>query len=467
MKNGLFLENEQLIYYKNDRPYHAGIVKVDGDIYYISSKGRAVKGLHVVHGEMTNGIVKKGTYTFGEDYKMIPKSYIPPRKRRKKLSSLLKNTKKWMPATSGILGLVLLGLFVVNGDRILSTPDVGPEAEVEQTVVETVPQGSQDETVHLPAFDGKVLLCSEGAKELYDGKITVEQSVQRGSAYRPLKFEYDLMDRTGSLVISEAENAAVARVFILDPVYTSISIDNLKTDTGYDYIVTVDGEEYTGSFETEKSTRFLSIPGVSNVRDIGGYETMDGRTVKQGMIIRGSEIDGMVVPSYFLSADDVESVRETFGFVYDFDLRGASLFTGNYGSRLGENVGHKFYGAPQYGEIFSRVYQPALREIFTDLADLNNYPMYLHCTHGADRTGTIVFLLQGLLNMSEEDMLREYRMTGFSASGYQTSAQMDIVVSGLKNYAGETIQEQIVSFLRDAAGITDEQIASIRNILLQ
>lgn len=467
MKNGLFLENEQLIYYKNDRPYHAGIVKVDGDIYYISSKGRAVKGLHVVHGEMTNGIVKKGTYTFGEDYKMIPKSYIPPRKRRKKLSSLLKNTKKWMPATSGILGLVLLGLFVVNGDRILSTPDVGPEAEVEQTVVETVPQGSQNETVHLPAFDGKVLLCSEGAKELYDGKITVEQSVQRGSAYRPLKFEYDLMDRTGSLVISEAENAAVARVFILDPVYTSISIDNLKTDTGYDYIVTVDGEEYTGSFETEKSTRFLSIPGVSNVRDIGGYETMDGRTVKQGMIIRGSEIDGMVVPSYFLSADDVESVRETFGFVYDFDLRGASLFTGNYGSRLGENVGHKFYGAPQYGEIFSRIYQPALREIFTDLADLNNYPMYLHCTHGADRTGTIVFLLQGLLNMSEEDMLREYRMTGFSASGYQTSAQMDIVVSGLKNYAGETIQEQIVSFLRDAAGITDEQIASIRNILLQ
>lgn len=467
MKNGLFLENEQLIYYKNGRPYHAGIVKVDGDIYYISSKGRAVKGPHVVHGEMTNGIVKKGTYTFGEDYKLIPKSYIPPKKRRRKLSYLLKNTKKWVPAATGILGLILLGLFILNGDRILSSPDVSPKPETEQVVVEQLPQVSGDETVHLPVFDGKVLLCSEGAKELYDGKITVEQSVQRGSAYRPLQFEYDLVDRTGSLVISEAEDPTAARAFVLDPAYTSIAIDNLKTDTAYDYTVTVDGEEYTGSFVTEKSTRFLSIPGVSNVRDIGGYETMDGRTVRQGMIIRGSELDGMVVPSYFLSADDVEHVRETFGFVYDFDLRGGSLFTGNYGSRLGENVGHKFYGAPQYGEVFSRVYLPALREIFTDLADPNKYPMYLHCTHGADRTGTIVFLLQGLLNMSGEDMLREYHMTGFSSSGYQNSAQMDIVISGLQNYAGETIQEQIVSFLTEAAGITQEQIDSIRNILLQ
>lgn len=476
MKEGLINEDGELRYYKNGQLYHGGIIEDDGDIFYIDSSGCAVKGQHVVHGEMTNGIIKRGTYTFGEDYTLVKGSYIAPKKRkknkkqknRKKRSTFkwYKDRKKRWIAFGIILGAVLMIVAGVVDQVFRGELSFKKKPAQTQQIVQT--------ECDLPTFDGEVLLCTAAAKALYDGEVTVETAVQEGLPYKAFSFNYRLRGASGVLVLSEQADLVGGREFVLSEQETSLQIHNLKTDTTYYYKVTVSGKEMgSGSFKTAASTRFVYAPtnspnpGALNARDIGGYVNMDGKTVKQGMIIRGAEIDGLAERLYYMNDAAAAEFLGTFGFAYDFDLRGAHIYQGKYISRLGETVRHKFYGAPQYGEIFSQTYMPALKEIFTDLAKVENYPMYMHCTYGADRTGTIVFLLQGVLNMSEEDMITEYRRTGFAAGGFEVSRSMDVVINGLQSYEGDTLQEKIVSFLKDELGITDDQIEQIRSIMLK
>ena len=468
MKEGLFFEEGELRYYKSGQLYHAGVVEQDGAYYYINSRGRAVKGQHIVHGEMTNGLLKRGTYTFGEDYKLVKGSYVAPKKRKKKKEvtnkkqtsarALLKNKSvRWI--LIGLALLVLLTAVAAIVDRA-----AGGESVFFKPRPASNPAAKK---VDLPSFEEEVLLCSAGAKQLYDGEITAKQASEQGAAYRAFSFNYQLRGASGVLYLSESPELTEAKEYVLPESENKCLINNLKTDTQYYYKVVVDGKEYPGTFKTAASSRFVSINGAVNTRDIGGYVNLDGKTVKQGMIIRGSEIDGLVEKNYYIPSEFLAGIQDTFGFVYEFDLRGANLYQGAYRSRLGEDVTHKFYGAPQYGEIFSDYYLPALKDIFTDLADPDNYPMYMHCTYGSDRTGTIVFLLQGVLNMSQEQMIAEFQRTGFHTVDYADSQSMSIVIDGLQQYEGDTIQEKIVTYLKTVVGVTEAQLQSIRRILLE
>lgn len=473
MKNGLINENGKLIYYKDGHPFHAGVVQIDGTIYYIGKNGIAITGKHTVHSAMTNGILTHGVYTFASDGKLIEGSYVPLKtgKHKRKHSSkkrtkkekkhLSKQTKKRIWIICGLLLLAALFLFLTLAlDNLWRYSGNNKQPD-------TTTAAPSDIKIDLPEFKEEVQLVSDGMLAAYRGELSIWEARAYGTPYRPLVFEYNLYGKNGVLFYSENADLSDALQIELLGSEKSVKIHNLKTGIQYYYAVIVEGKSFQGSFKTAASTRFISVDGLYNSRDIGGYTTLDGKTVKQGMIIRGTEIDGLVEASYRLSVENLSYMADTFGFVYDMDLRAQDIFPGKYSSYLGKDVKHSFYTSPAYGSIFDANFSKNLKRIFTDLAKEENYPMYMHCTYGADRTGTIVFLLQAILNMSEEQMIREYQTTGFVNSSFASSNQCDVIIAGLSEKEGTTLQEKAVSFLINDIGITEEQIESIRSILLE
>ena len=369
------------------------------------------------------------------------------------------------PLSKRILSVGLAALIILSTLSLMSSCAGKVDPAVDDISIN--PTVALSEGVALPQFETEVLLCSNEAKQVYDNEFALADAVATGSPYRPFVFEYRLENASGILYVSENSDLSHAQEYNLDKDKSSVIIDNLKTGATYHYQVEVAGEQYSGTFKTAPSNRFISIPGTENLRDIGGYQTLDGKTVKQGLLIRGCELDGIKNEEYFLADQDISAVQDTFGFVYDLDLRSPEIVTGEHSSRLGTEVGHKFYDAPTYAQIFRSEYLDSLRQIFADLADPDKYPMYLHCTWGRDRTGTIVLLLQGLLNVSKEDLMQEYRLTGYVTPAVATNNKMDVVFLKLDAYNGDTLQEKIINYLTTTVGVTAEEIASIQSIFLE
>ena len=256
---------------------------------------------------------------------------------------------------------------------------------------------------------------------------------------------------------------------------TTLEVQNLLVDTDYYWAVEMGGvRSDVGTFHTAKTLRTFWIEGVSNTRDIGGWLTEDGEyRVKYDVVFRGARFDEITDAGRAAVAD--------LGIKTDIDLRadgeGASAPLGN-GVRF-FRAGKK--GAAMYYMYDSRTisdfdgeYVPGTVNAMSVFADSGNFPAYFHCSYGRDRTGTLAFLLLGVLGVSREDIERDYEMTylsfygggGIAVVGYIPNLinMMDWVQ---ETYAPNgTLKEACEGYLL-AAGVPEEQITAIRANLLE
>ena len=270
----------------------------------------------------------------------------------------------------------------------------------------------------------------------------------------------------------------------------SINVQNLFANTKY-YWKVVAGEEESkpGEFTTGNYVRWISARPVYNVRDLGGYMTQSGKRVKQGLVYRGGEITNKVWGDHTLT--NTEESKAIFNDVMnigvELDLRGASdIGDGykDYAFKPGENR-YKQHAIKSYEETFTKT-RSEVAPIFDLLANADNEHVYFHCYGGADRTGTIGFLLNGLLGVSYSDLVIDFELTSYSSinnehirchiDGYQHQYDRwpklinQIKTDTTGGYAydeSKLLKDNIKEFLLKACSVKEESINRIEQIMLE
>lgn len=337
----------------------------------------------------------------------------------------------------------------------------------------SVPLFSEDVTIVGPAVEA--YMSAESTVSAVDIYKLYSSGEARLDVGLPVTLSYKINGAPEGYVVKSVKFVVADNAQLSDPYTANVSgyvaeVDfyNLKTGTKYYYSVEIafeNGVETTvsGSFKTASGPRLMNVSGVNNMRDIGGWVTVDGRVIKQGLLYRGCEIDGAVEPGYAITPEGIETMLTVLGIKTDMDLRRPE--DNEYGTDvLGPGVEHTYYSAPMYANVLKQENAEKMREIFSDLADESNYPIYMHCTYGQDRTGTVCYILEALLGLGEEELMKEYQLSALF-HGYQPIDEMTNFVEKFKSLPGETMSEKAEGYLL-SIGVTAEQIASIRQIHL-
>ena len=404
-------------------------------------------------------------------------------RRRSKTKRLIKEKKHFVINVV----VIVLAILVVVAVCMIKFPEQGDKTKGSDTD-KTGGNGAQTTTssiqMEVPYFANEVCLIHSSARGFTNANVTVSV-VQLAEQYKEKGIRLDVgipvkisFSATGipvgcsvintTVEISENADFADVRSFTLKDGEQSVDVYHLKTGMQYHYRIrlTLSDKSVTsvqGSFQTADTPRILSIEGIVNVRDIGGWKTTDGRIVQQGLLYRGSELDGAVNPAYKLTGKGLSDMLTVLGIRTDMDLRAENEIP-QKSSALGANVKYMNYPISMYENVFKENNREKMRQIFAELADPKSYPIYMHCTYGVDRTGTICYLLEALLGVSEQDLIREYRL---SALYHETISeeQMKAFTDTLNGIQGETVQEKAENYLL-SIGVTAEEIAAIREIFL-
>jgi protein-tyrosine phosphatase len=190
----------------------------------------------------------------------------------------------------------------------------------------------------------------------------------------------------------------------------------------------------------------IPVPGVPNLRDLGGYPTRDGGRMRSGLVYRSTEL-GKLPPgdpafarlgirSVYDMRTAAERAAEPDRLPDGVELIVVDVLRDHRGAAPAElqkvltdpKAAEALLGDGGAEELFVSAYREivalgsaldAYRLFFSDLAQ-NRTPALFHCTTGKDRTGWAAAALLMLCDVSDELVMQDFLLsTDYLMAAYQ------------------------------------------------
>ena len=290
---------------------------------------------------------------------------------------------------------------------------------------------------------------------------------------------------TGTVWSVKVRRAKDGKVVFTEKTHkTSLEIDNLEIACDYKWRVkgvAADGAQLRaeGTFRTEDiAPRLIHLSRVHNMRDFGGRVGLGGRRVRQGIVYRSAGLNsnahkskskgGMVPGKETLTDKSRAYAKDVLGIRTDLDLRSDRECFGMTGSPLGPEVKWIKISSSAYSGMGKDSGKEAFAKVFRVFLDEKNYPIDFHCIAGADRTGSLAFILGALLGVDEDELWRDWEVTAFQKEkidfGHRT--RFSKLVKVFDAFPGATIHEKVAAYVK-SLGFTDADIAKFRELMLE
>lgn len=259
--------------------------------------------------------------------------------------------------------------------------------------------------------------------------------------------------------------------------------------------------------------RLLNIKTGNNFRELGGYKTNDGHSVKWGRLIRSgslgrlNEEDVTTLNNIPVKADiDFRSKPEVAALpdwvpdsatyynlpVFDVDVTNSSRSDEEVAKEMQE-VGNGFRHMLMEYDNMAKIpsAKHAYQEMFRILLNNKSGAVLFHCTAGKDRTGFAAFLILTALGVPRETIFTDYLLTNEATADFRKKwlqglrnsshnfgnteaviknrADMISVYREYLEQAAETVNQVAgdpLHYLTDYLGLSGDDITTLRRLYL-